>query len=143
MGPIDEGSARRRLVSDINVTPLVDVMLVLLIIFMITAPMMSQGLDVDLPETTARPLQQEETPIIVTIDKKGDISLNQAKVGPAFVREQLAELARNSGAGSPILLRADKEVPYGQVVRLMADIKEAGFDRLGMVTQPTTGKPKR
>lgn len=144
MGPIDsEGSTKRRLVSDINVTPLVDVMLVLLIIFMITAPMMTQGLDVDLPETTARPLQQEETPIVITIDKKGVISLNQTKGGQTFIRQQLADLARNNGTSKSILLRADKDVPYGLVVALMADIKEAGFDKLGMVTQPQLSKPKR
>jgi biopolymer transport protein TolR len=144
MGPIDDNSSsKRRLLSDINVTPLVDVMLVLLIIFMITAPMMTQGLDVDLPETTARPLPQEETPIVVTIEKNGEISLNQAKGSPSFIREQLAEMARSGRSNNPVLLRADREVPYGLVAALMADIKEAGFDRLGMVTQPKTDKPQR
>mgnify|MGYP006351519889 FL=1 len=75
MGP-SGGNSRKKLVADINVTPLVDVMLVLLIIFMITAPMMTQGLNVDLPETTAKALRQEEKPIIVTIDDKGVISIN-------------------------------------------------------------------
>ncbi len=135
-----QGKNRRGLVSDINVTPLVDVMLVLLIIFMITAPMMTQGLDVDLPETTARPLQQEETPIIITINKKGDIFLNQIKGSQSLLRQQLAALAQK-GTKRPVFLKADQKVPYGLVVSVMADIKEAGFDKLGMITQPTIKKP--
>jgi len=144
MGPVDEGggSCKRRMVSDINVTPLVDVMLVLLIIFMITAPMMTQGVDITLPETTARPLQQEKAPIIVTINKKGEIFLDKTKGSQALVKQQLASLAQKS-PDSTILLRADKEVPYGLVVSVMADIKEVGFDKLGMVTQPEIEKPKR
>lgn len=142
MGPIEEGKCKRRLVSDINVTPLVDVMLVLLIIFMITAPMMTQGVDVDLPETTARPLQQEKSPIIITIDKKGRIFLNQSKGTQALIKQQLAKLAQ-SGTNRSVLLKADKEVPYGLVVSVMADIKEVGFDKLGMITQPQLNKPKR
>ncbi|HIJ77826.1 MAG: protein TolR [Desulfobulbaceae bacterium] len=141
MGPI-EGKCKRRLVSDINVTPLVDVMLVLLIIFMITAPMMTQGVDVDLPETTARPLQQEKAPLIITIDKKGAIFLNQTKGSQALVKQQLAQFAAKD-PNRTVLLRADKEVPYGLVVSLMADIKEVGFDKLGMVTQPQVNKATR
>ena len=79
MGPLN-GNGRKQLVSDINVTPLVDVMLVLLIIFMVTAPMMTQGLDVDLPETTTKSLRQEEDPIVVTIDRDGKISLDKHEV---------------------------------------------------------------
>ena len=144
MGPVDDGggSCKRRLVSDINVTPLVDVMLVLLIIFMITAPMLTEGVDVDLPETTARPLQQEQSPIIVTLNKKGELFLNQTKGSRATIREQLVELAKR-GTNNAVLLRADKEVPYGMVATMMADIKEAGFDKLGMITQPDVDKPKR
>ncbi len=144
MGPIEEGGGgcKRRLVSDINVTPLVDVMLVLLIIFMITAPMMTQGVDINLPETTARPLQQEKKPVIVTINKKGEIFLDQSKGSQALIKQQLASLAEKA-PDSTILLRADKEVPYGLVVSVMSDIKQAGFDKLGMVTQPEIEKAKR
>ena len=109
------------LVSEINVTPLVDVMLVLLIIFMVTAPMMTQGLEVDLPETTARSLRQKEEPLVVTLAKDGTISLE---------KEYQKDKERS------IFLKADKQVPYGLVVSIMAEIKSAGFDKLGMITQP-------
>ena len=142
MGPVEDGNCKKRLVSDINVTPLVDVMLVLLIIFMITAPMMTQGVDIDLPETTAKPLQQEKTPIIVTITKKGEFLLNNTKGTRAAIKQELAALAKK-GTNDAVLLRADKEVPYGLVVSLMSDIKAVGFDKLGMITQPEIDKPKR
>lgn len=134
MGPVN-GNGRRQLVSDINVTPLVDVMLVLLIIFMVTAPMMTQGLDVDLPETTTKSLRQDEDPIVVTIDKEGRISLDQTEVTRQVLFQNLSGL--DSGLKEkPIFLKADKAVTYGVVVTIMADIKKAGFDKLGMITQP-------
>lgn len=126
---------RKGLVADINVTPLVDVMLVLLIIFMVTAPMMTQGVDVDLPETTAKPLRQKEDLVMVTIDKNGDIFLNKIQCTQAVLKQQLLTLTK-ADRDKPIFLKADKQVPYGVVVAVMADIKEAGFDKLGMVTQP-------
>lgn len=131
---------RRRAMSDINVTPLVDVMLVLLIIFMITAPMMTQGVDVDLPETTARPLRQDKTPIIITINKKGEIYINRDKGTQKLLKQQLAAMAKE-GTKRPVFLKADKHVAYGLVVSVMADIKEVGFDELGMITQPELKKP--
>lgn len=133
------GKNRRGLVSDINVTPLVDVMLVLLIIFMITAPMMTQGIDVDLPETTAKPLKQDEQPVIITLDKNGDIFLDRVKGNQAILRQELQNMAKK-GTDRPVMLKADKEVPYGMVVTIMADVKEAGFDKLGMITQPPDEK---
>jgi len=139
MGPMT-GRSKRGLVSDINVTPLVDVMLVLLIIFMITAPMMTQGVDVDLPETTARPLQQNSSPIIITINKKGEIFFGRIKGNRSLLRKQLVATAKK-GTKRAIFLKADKKVPYGLVVAVMADIKEAGFDRLGMITQPSVENP--
>lgn len=134
MGPLN-GNGRKQLVSDINVTPLVDVMLVLLIIFMVTAPMMTQGLDVDLPETTTKSLRQEDDPIVVTIDKEGKISLDQHKVTRKILYQELSGLDQ-SRKEQPIYLKADKAVAYGVVVKIMADIKKAGFDKLGMITQP-------
>ena len=134
MGPIN-GNGRKQLVSDINVTPLVDVMLVLLIIFMVTAPMMTQGLDVDLPETTTKSLRQEDDPIVVTIDKEGKISLDQHEVTRKILYQELSGLDQGRKE-QPIYLKADKAVAYGVVVKIMADIKEAGFDKLGMITQP-------
>ena len=132
----------RRLVSEINVTPLVDVMLVLLIIFMVTAPMMTQGVDVDLPETTAKPLRQKEEPLLVTIKKDGQIYFNDIKLDQSLLKQQLAALS-TADHEKPIFLKADKLVPYGLVVSVMADIKDSGFDKLGMITQPADTKKKR
>ncbi|MCG6929153.1 MAG: protein TolR [Desulfofustis sp.] len=134
MGPLN-GNGRKQLVSDINVTPLVDVMLVLLIIFMVTAPMMTQGLDVDLPETTTKSLRQDENPIVVTIDKDGKISLGQSEVSRKMLFQDLSSLGEGQKE-KPIYLKADKAVAYGVVVAIMADIKKAGFDKLGMITRP-------
>ena len=126
---------RKKLVSDINVTPFVDVMLVLLIIFMVTAPMMSQGLDVDLPETTTKSLRQEEEPLVVSIDRQGKIVLDGIEVTRPLLKQQLQKILP-AKKDQPIYLKADKEVAYGLVVGIMADIKESGFDKLGMITQP-------
>lgn len=138
MGPI-RGNGRKRLVSEINVTPLVDVMLVLLIIFMITAPMMTQGLKVDLPQTTSKSLRQEEKPLVVTITKEGEISINNV---PQVRALMVQELEKNYAVNSdqPIFLRADKSVAYGIVVNVMTDIKAAGFDKIGMITKPEEKK---
>ncbi len=119
--------------SEINVTPMVDVMLVLLIIFMVTAPMMTQGLEVDLPETTAKSLRQEEEPVIISLDKDGKIMLGKIEVSQAMFRQQL-EKQHGKNTEQPIFLKADKNVAYGIVASLMADIKDAGFDKLGMIT---------
>lgn len=127
------GRNKGGLVSDINVTPLVDVMLVLLIIFMVTAPMMTQGLEVDLPETTAKSLRQKEDPVIITLDKQGKIMLGKIEVSQAMFRQQLEKL-HGTDTDQPIFLKADKNVAYGIVASLMADIKDAGFDKLGMIT---------
>ena len=135
MGPM-QGRGGKRLVADINVTPLVDVMLVLLIIFMVTAPMMTQGLDVDLPETTAKPLRQKDDPLTVTIDKDGKFRLNNTEMTQALLVQQLEKMPKEQ-KDQPIYLSADQKVPYGVVVSLMADIKTAGFEKLGMVTKPT------
>lgn len=134
MGPLN-GNGRKQLVSDINVTPLVDVMLVLLIIFMVTAPMMTQGLDVDLPETTTKSLRQDENPLVVTIDKDGNLSLDNSEVSRKVLYQQLSRLG-DAEKDKPIYLKADKAVAYGVVVKIMADIKKAGFEKLGMITQP-------
>ncbi len=134
MGPI-QGRGQRGLVSDINVTPLVDVMLVLLIIFMVTAPMMTQGLDVDLPETTSKSLRQDDDPLIVTIDKDSKITLGKKPVNQAILFQDLSKM-EEAKKKEPIYLQADKVVAYGVVVSIMADIKTAGFNKLGMITKP-------
>jgi biopolymer transport protein TolR len=138
MGPTG-GKGRRGLVADINVTPLVDVMLVLLIIFMVTAPMMTQGLEVNLPETTTKSLRQHEKPLMVSINKEGSIYLGKIKVDLSLLRQQLGNLP-DEKKKEPVYLRADQSVPYGLVIQTMAEIKRAGFDKLGMVTRPDEKK---
>ncbi len=129
----------KRLMADINVTPLVDVMLVLLIIFMVTAPMMTEGLEVNLPETTAKALRQDDKPIVITIKKNGRIGIDKIKGDRKLLRQELSKLATHD-TGKTILIKADKKVEYGLVVQVMADIKRAGFDNLGMVTIPVEKK---
>lgn len=125
----------RRVMSDINVTPLVDVMLVLLIIFMVTAPMMTEGLEVNLPETTAKALRQDDKPVIISIKRNGSIGIDKIKGDRKILRQELGKLALKD-KGKTILIKADKKVEYGVVIQVMADIKNAGFDNLGMVTIP-------
>nr|HID60100.1 protein TolR [Desulfobacterales bacterium] len=125
--------------SDINVTPLVDVMLVLLIIFMVTAPMMMQGIDVSLPRTTSKPLPVDNEHLIITVDVKGEIFINDYKVDLDALQLKLKRVLE----GRPdrnVFLRADKGVPYGVVARVMSEIRNAGVSRIGMVTEPLKGK---
>ncbi len=138
MGPVG-GKGRRGLVADINVTPLVDVMLVLLIIFMVTAPMMTQGLEVNLPKTTSKSLPQHEKPLVVTIDSKGDIFLDKDPGNLTWLHQRLSRESEKVKKET-IYLRAASEVAYGRVIDTMAAIKRAGFDKLGMVTQPLEKK---
>lgn len=125
----------RRFLSEINVTPFVDVMLVLLIIFMVTAPMMTQGVDVNLPQTTTSNLKTEEDPLIVSVNKKGEIFLENLQVPLEGLEKKVKSIFKNRRE-KEILLRADREVPYGFVVKVMAGIKRAGINKLGMVTEP-------
>ncbi len=134
MGPT-RSNGRKRLMADINVTPLVDVMLVLLIIFMVTAPMMTQGVNVDLPETTAKSLRQEENPLVITVNKDGEISIKNIPMIRALMVQELKKYYA-SDKDQPIFLRADRNVPYGNVIEVMADIKSVGFDKIGVITKP-------
>jgi biopolymer transport protein TolR len=129
------GGSSERFMSDINVTPFVDVMLVLLIIFMVTAPMMMQGVDVSLPEATSEPLDSEKEHLIITIDKKNQIFINDYKVSVEFLSEKLAKILEGR-ADREVFLKADKDMRYGTIVKVMAEIKGAGVEKLGMVTEP-------
>lgn len=124
-----------RLMSDINVTPFVDVMLVLLVIFMVTAPMMMQGVDVALPEATAKPLDTQKENLVITIDKDQQVHINDFAVEPDYLREKLAKILETR-SDREVYFRADKSIPYGMVVKVMAEIKGAGVEKLGMVTVP-------
>ena len=131
---MDSGTSDR-MMSDINVTPFVDVMLVLLIIFMVTAPMMIQGVSVSLPETTSDPLVSEEEHLLITIDKDNQIHIDDYKVTVDFLQDKLKKILEGRSSRE-VYLRADKTIPYGTVVRVMAEVKGAGVEKLGMVTVP-------
>ncbi len=125
-----------RLMSEINVTPFVDVMLVLLIIFMVTAPMMIEGLNVDLPEATAKPLDSEKEHLVITIDKDLLVYINDYKIGVDSLGDKLSKTLQGR-SDREVYLKADKNIPYGIVVQVMAEIKKAGVEQLGMITEPT------
>jgi biopolymer transport protein TolR len=128
--------------NEINVTPFVDVMLVLLIIFMVTAPLMTQGVEVDLPTTrTVKNLPQDSEHLVLSVKKDGTLFLDEYQVGMDELEDHLKRLV--SKQKKQLFLRADKEVPYGTVVQVMGEIKAAGIDRLGIVAeQPKIEKNK-
>jgi len=129
-------------VSDINVTPLVDVMLVLLIIFMVTAPMMAQGVEVKLPEAAdAEPMNTDEDKLVLTITKERKVYLGTSELPFDRVSEILANNARLQ-QDKEIFLHADQELPYGVVVQVMAAAKKGGAESIAMVTDPVAGKPE-
>jgi len=125
----------KRFMSDINVTPFVDVMLVLLIIFMVTAPMMTQGVDVNLPQTTAKEITTKDEPLILTVNKNGEISIEKTVIKLEDLETKLSSILKYM-EGKQVLLRADKDVPYGFVINVIAAAKRAGVDKLGMITEP-------
>jgi biopolymer transport protein TolR len=129
----------RGTMSQINVTPLVDVMLVLLIIFMVTAPMMQQGVQVNLPKTESKALPSPEESVIVSIERSGKIFINASEIPPADLRAKLTDMFA-AKSKKEVFLKADRDVPYGDVVKTMAEIKGAGIERLGMVTEPSLRK---
>ena len=125
-------SRNRSVMSEINVTPLVDVMLVLLIIFMVTAPLLQQGIDVNLPQAKGKNLPPEER-LSIVIKKGGDIFLNDNHISMAELTKKLTAVSKMN---PNVFLKADKDVPYGLVVEVMGEVKEAGIEKLGMITEP-------
>jgi biopolymer transport protein TolR len=129
------GGNGKRFMSEINVTPLVDVMLVLLIIFMVTAPMMTQGVDVNLPQTTTKSIKTQEDPLFLTINKKGEIFLEEHVIKLEELEEKVRSIFKYRRE-KELLLRADRDISYGAVIKVIAAVKRAGIDKLGMVTEP-------
>ena len=125
----------RDVLSEINVTPFVDVMLVLLIIFMVTAPLLQQGIDVNLPQAKGKDLPPEER-IALVVKRDGIIYMND---NPVSLTEMGNKLKAISKLNPNVFLKADKDVPYGFVVEVMGEIKEAGIEKLGMITEPKIG----
>jgi biopolymer transport protein TolR len=133
---------RRRVMAEINVTPFVDVMLVLLIVFMVTAPLLTAGVPVDLPKTKAQPLGQDREPLSVTIRKNGFIYLQNTLVPESDLVPRLTAIAAN-GYDQRIFVRGDRSVDYGRVMEVMGLLSAAGFTHIGLVTDVERPKPER
>jgi len=132
LGNRDNGD--RGTMSQINVTPLVDVMLVLLVIFMVTAPMMQQGVQVNLPKAETKSLAPKEDTLVVSIEKSGRTFINTNEIPGDQLKDKLNSMLAGREKRE-VFLKADSSVPYGEVVKVMAQIKGAGVERLGMVTE--------
>ncbi len=133
------GNSDRGTMSQINVTPLVDVMLVLLVIFMVTAPMMQQGVQVNLPKAETKALPAPEESVVVSIERSGKVFINATEIPASDLRTKLRDMF-SARTKKEVFLKADTDVPYGEVVKTMAEIKGAGIERLGMVTEPALRK---
>lgn len=129
------GGSNDQLLSDINVTPFVDVMLVLLIIFMVTAPMMTQGVDVALPEANSASLSTDDDPLVLSIDKENKIYIDDIAISFSYLKEKIRRILK-AQPGRKVFLKADKNITYGMVARVMSEIKVAGVENLGMITEP-------
>jgi biopolymer transport protein TolR len=135
---------RYRPMSEINVTPFVDVMLVLLIIFMVAAPLMTVGVPVDLPRTNATPLNQEQEPLTVSVNAEGRIFLQESEVSLETLVPQLQAILRNQPQGAPerrIFVRGDRGISYGRVMEVMGTVSSAGFSRVALLAEQPGGRP--
>ena len=138
MGPMHSGGqrGRRSPMAEINVTPMVDVMLVLLIIFMVTAPLLTAGVQVDLPDSKAAPLEQNRQPVTITIDGSGQVFVDDAPVAADTLGPRLQQIAAASHepGGPRIFLRADRRLDYGRVMSVMGEINHAGLRKVALVS---------
>jgi len=128
-------SENRREMSDINVVPLVDVMLVLLIIFMVTAPMLTQGVDVNLPKAAAKAMRGDEERLVLTVDANSRIFIGKQPVEFNRLSSVLQQIV-SQRTDRQVFFRADRSVPYGFVVKVIAEVRNSGIEKLGMVTEP-------
>jgi biopolymer transport protein TolR len=134
------GRRRAAVMSEINVTPMVDVMLVLMIIFMVSAPMLTVGVPLDLPQTQAKSLEQDKTPLQLSVDIKGKIFINDTEVEMNDLVPKLKAITdARGGMDERIFMRADKKADYGTVAKVMGQLSGAGFKRLALVTEVEQG----
>ncbi|OAZ11489.1 protein TolR [Thalassospira indica] len=125
---------RRAAMSDINVTPMVDVMLVLLVIFMVAAPLMTVGVEVDLPETSAAPMTGQDEPLVVSVSAEGTIYIMDSEIAQDTLTEKLTAITENK-ADTRIFVRGDKAIDYGRVMQVMGLIKDAGFSKVALIAE--------
>jgi biopolymer transport protein TolR len=131
---------RKPVMAEINVTPMVDVMLVLLIIFMVSAPLLTVGVPLDLPQTQAKSLEQDKTPLQLSVDTRGRVFINDTEVAMADLIPKLKAITdARGGMDERIYMRADKKADYGTVARVMGQLSGAGFKRLALVTEVEQG----
>jgi len=129
---------RRAVMSEINVTPMVDVMLVLLIIFMVAAPLLTVGVPIDLPETQAKSMEQDREPLTISVNDKGQVFLQNTEIKLEEIVPKLKAIAKN-GAEERIYVRGDRKVDYGTVMRVMGRLSAAGYRRVALVTEIEQG----
>ena len=133
-------SRRKPVMAEINVTPMVDVMLVLLIIFMVSAPLLTVGVPLDLPQTQAKSLEQDKTPLQLSVDTRGRVFINDTEVAMADLIPKLKAITdARGGMDERIYMRADKKADYGTVAKIMGQLSGAGFKRLALVTEVEQG----
>ncbi len=146
MGPLRAGEPDDEFgvapLSEINVTPLVDVMLVLLIIFMVAAPLMTVGVPVNLPKTAAAKVSQPKQPVVISIDAQGQPFLDKEPLTPDMMMPRLKELA-GADPSQVVLVRGDRVVPYGRIVEIMGQVSAAGFSKVSLIAQAPSGTPVR
>jgi len=145
MSPASSNRRGRRLMAEINVVPYIDVMLVLLIIFMVTAPLLTQGIKVDLPKAGAEPLPSEDNkPLILSVDARGNfyVSIGQDQESPLSEEEVIRRvgIVLSRQPKTPVLVKADQSVPYGRVVSGMVLLQQAGAEKIGFITDPAEMK---
>lgn len=137
------GRSRRAPMAEINVTPLVDVMLVLLIVFMVTAPLLKAGVPVELPDSRAKALAEAEGPVNLTLSRAGEVWIDDLPVMPGELAARLAALPRQAdGRPRPVTLRADTALDYGRVIGVMGELNRAGFNAIALVTGVAASEPQ-
>ena len=138
--PSQRGRGRRAPMADINVTPMVDVMLVLLIIFMVTAPLLTAGVPVNLPDSRAKALDQDQQPVSISIEENGKLYVEEQEVSDGMLPDVLQQIVARASGGDAnakppqVFLRADRKLDYGRVMRVMGELNRAGLNRVSLVT---------
>jgi biopolymer transport protein TolR len=130
-----KGKNQKNVMSEINVTPFVDVMLVLLVIFMVTSPLLVTGVNVDLPDSESAPITIQEEPLSVTVNAKGEVFIQDSKIELASLAAKLLAIT-NEKRDTKIFIRGDRDVGYGEIMKVISSINQAGFNKVALLTEP-------
>ncbi len=134
LGRVAGKRGRRKIINEINVMPLIDIMLVLLVIFMVTAPMLITGVDVNLPDTNAKAIESNDEPLVISIDRKGVVYLMDSVIAKEAIVEKLKAITKEKH-DTKIFIRADEVLSYGSIMQIITDISNAGFTQVGLVSK--------